>query len=273
MTISQLLQQSEQHNHLIIPEGWGQGRATFGGLIAGLLYSHLVAKLAAQYAEKQGEDSGDRVLRSATISFIGAVTAGEVSFEAEIFRNGKSVTQASARLVQDGEVKALLLASFGSARVSAIHVAPLHCAPEFKRPDAIPPFPYIAGVMPEFLQQSDMRWVEGGVPFSGAAEPDFGGWMRWRESFPVMTVAHLIGLIDSWPPSVFSMLKTPASGSTLCWTIELLAHTYSQSSENFWQYQVKTDYAESGYVHAEAHIWDDTGTLVAISRQTSTIFA
>jgi len=272
VTISQLLQQSEQNNQMIIPAGWGQGRATFGGLIASLLYSHLAAKLAEKLDEKIAEKSRDRELRSATISFISAVTPGEVSFDTEFFRSGKSVTQASARLVQGGEVKALLLASFGSARESAIHVAP-HRSPEFKRPDLVPQLPFIAGVMPEFLQQTDIRWSEGGALFSGATEPDFRGWMRWKDSFPVMSVAHLIGLIDTWPPSVFPMMKVPAPGSTLCWTIELLAHSFLQSSENFWQYQVKTDYAESGYVHAEAHIWDDTGRLVAISRQTSTVFA
>ena len=43
--------------------------------------------------------------------------------------------------------------------------------------------------------------------------------------------------------------------------------------ESWWQYQVRTDVSAEGYAHTEANIWDDTGRLVAISRQTIAIFA
>jgi acyl-CoA thioesterase len=265
MSISQLLSQAEAQDHVDIPEGWGQGRATFGGLIAGLMFSRLVSSL--------GEAHQDRVLRSATISFISAVTAGRVEFSTEIFRSGKSVTQAAVRLMQNGEVTAILLASFGSARESRIVVGSQPKAPDYKKPEDLTVFPYIAGVMPEFFQQTNLCLAQGGMPFSGSGKPDFGGWMRWKDSFPQMTIAHLLALIDAWPPSVFPLFDKPSAASTLCWTVEFLAHSFHQSSDSWWQYQVVTDAAESGYVHAGAHIWDDEGNLVAISRQTTTIFA
>ena len=265
MAIDQLLKQVQTQSTVQIPAGWGQGRATFGGLLSSLMLSRLTAVL--------GDLMHDRVLRSATISFIGAVAPGEVELSTEIFRSGKSVTQASAKLMQNGEVLALLLANFGSARVSAIDIPATSTAPEYQAPDAAIKFAYIPGVMPEFIQQVDLRWAQGAMPFSGTAQPDFGGWMRWNDDFSSMSITHLLGLIDAWPPSVLPMLKGPGNASTLSWNIEFLSHSFNKSSKDWWQYQVTTDYAHSGYAHAVAHIWDDEKNLVAISRQVTTVFA
>lgn len=265
MSIHQLLCQAYAEETVTIPAGWGQGRATYGGLVAGLLCGRLIAAL--------GDVGQERMLRSATVSFIGAVAVGEVVLKTEVFRSGKSVTQAEARLIQNGEVLAVLLASFGSGRESVINVQSRHSAPDYKKPDDIPAFPYIEGVMPEFFQQTDLRWAKGRTPFTAAEKPDFGGWMRWRDAFSSMTTAHLFALIDAWPPSVLPMFKVVAPASTLCWTVEFLAEPVGKNSDSWWQYEVITDRAESGYGHAEAHIWDDQGNLVAISRQTVTVFA
>ncbi|GAC1369662.1 MAG: thioesterase family protein [Aquirhabdus sp.] len=265
MSIQQLLSQAAAQETVTIPVGWGQGRATYGGLVAGLLCSRLIAAL--------GDVGQERMLRSATVSFIGAVAVGDVTMKTEVFRSGKSVTQAEARLIQNGEVLAVLLASFGSGRASAVKVPTRRIAPDFKKPDDIPSFPYLEGIMPEFFQQTDLRWAKGGTPFSGSEKPDFGGWMRWRDTFSSMTTAHLFALIDAWPPSILPMLKVVAPASTLCWTVEFLAESVGKNSDSWWQYEVTTDSAKSGYGHAEAHIWDDNGNLVAISRQTVTVFA
>lgn len=265
MSIHQLLCQAYAEETVTIPVGWGQGRATYGGLVAGLLCSRLIAAL--------GDCGHERMLRSATVSFIGAVAVGDVTLKTEVFRSGKSVTQAEARLIQNGEVLAVLLASFGVGRESAINVQSRHTAPDYKKPDDIPAFPYIEGVMPEFFQQTDLRWVKGRTPFTASEKPDFGGWMRWQESFSQMTTAHLFALIDAWPPSILPMLKVVAPASTLCWTVEFLAEPVGKNGDSWWQYEVITDRADSGYGHAEAHIWDDEGNLIAISRQTVTVFA
>ena len=37
-------------------------------------------------------------------------------------------------------------------------------------------------------------------------------------------------------------------------------------------YEVRTDHAGHGYGHTHAHVWRPDGTLVAISRQTVTVF-
>lgn len=248
-------------NVLTIPPGWGQGRATYGGLVAGLLCRRLFGLV--------GEG---RVLRSATVSFVGPVASGEVTLTAELLRSGKSVTQAEARLLQDGVVQAVLLASFGAPRASSLQVAPPP-APSLPSPDDARAMPYLPGLMPEFLQHLDMRLAHGQFPFSGSAAPDFSGWMRFRQPPARFGISHLFALTDCWPPSVLPMLKAPAPASSLCWTLEFLQFPEHVTGDTFWQYAVRTDACGDGYAHAEARVHDDRGALVAISRQTMTVFA
>ena len=260
--LDELLKSAALQESVTIPEGWSQGRACYGGLVAALMCSRL--------RHAVGEE---RVLRSATVSFVGPVAVGPARLTVEVFRSGKNVTQAEARLYQNDEVQAVLLASFGASRPSQIIVAPLAIAPEFGGPDAGQPLPLIAGLVPDFLQQMDMRWNQGSMPFSGAATPDFGGWMRFRHEIPEFSLTHLFGLIDCWPPAVLPMFKTIANASSMCWTLEFLDFPEGKTGESWWQYQVRTDVSAEGYAHTEANIWDDTGRLVAISRQTIAIFA
>jgi len=259
------LNDCQRQSEIEIPATWGQGRATYGGLVAAMLISHLIGQLGTQL-----------VLRSATVSFIAPALAGAATLTAEVFRQGKSATQAEARLMQDGQVVAVLLASFGQPRESGIQVEPIHVAPEFKvvAPLDVPQMPYIAGMMPEFFQHIDIRWAKGKPPFSGATRPDFAGWMRYQDqSLPEFGLAHLFGLLDAWPPAVLPMFKTPAPASSLCWTLEFIHQPAGYTAADFWRYAVRTDSADEGYAHTEAYVWDQAGRLMVISRQTISIFA
>lgn len=260
-----LLLSCQQQTEIEIPATWGQGRATYGGLVAAMLISHLIGKLGTT-----------QTLRSATVSFVAPALAGTATLSAEVLRQGKSATQAEARLWQDGQVVAVLLASFGLPRESSIQVAPIHIAPEFKasQPTDVAAFPYIAGMMPEFLQHLDLRWARGKLPFSAATQPDFAGWMRYQDqSLPEFGLAHFFGLIDAWPPAVLPMFAGPAPASSLCWTLEFIQQPIGYSAADYWRYAVQCDAAADGYAHTEAHIWDAQGHLMAISRQTVSVFA
>lgn len=264
-TLHTLLTACQQQAEIEIPSTWGQGRATYGGLVAAMLISHLIGQLDPA-----------QVLRSATVSFVAPALAGTATLSAEILRQGKSATQAEARLWQDGQVVAVLLASFALPRESSIQVAPIHAAPEFNAatPLDVSQMPYIAGMMPEFFQHLDIRWAKGKPPFSGAARPDFAGWMRYQDqSLPEFGLAHFFGLIDAWPPAVLPMFKNPAPASSLCWTLEFIQQPVGYSAADYWRYAVQCDAAADGYAHTEAHIWDAQGRLMAISRQTVSVFA
>jgi acyl-CoA thioesterase len=244
-----------------IPEGWTQGRANYGGLVAALLCARMEKLLGAP-----------RVLRSATVSFVGPVATGPVTLTAELLREGKSVLQLEARMLQNGGVVAAMLASFGAPRTSALKVdAPP--APAFTPPADSLAMPFVAGLTPDFLQHFDLRWAHGDLPFMNSPLAELGGWMRLKEARGKLDYADLFLLIDAWPPALLPMVDGPAPGSSLTWTLEPVQLPAGKTASGWWQYLAKTDYARDGYGHCAAQVWDDAGNLVAISRQTVVVFA
>jgi acyl-CoA thioesterase len=251
-----------------IAPGWGQGRATYGGLVAGLLVARAEALLG----------DGDRRLRSASVAFVGPVAAGAVTLDGTVLRAGSSATQIQATLVQDGEPRAALLASFGVDRDSPIAVDATRRSPppEIAGPETIEPVPYVPGAMPEFFAHFDLRHVGAAPPFSGAAEPDFGGWMRFAHPPERFGDRELVTLADAWPPAISPLFDGPVALSSLAWTFEPVAWPEPDEPDApgaYWQYDVRTLAAGDGYAHTRARIWDAHGRLRALSGQTVAYFA
>lgn len=274
MSLESMLAQAASGDEIEILPGWGQGRATFGGALAALMFQHARSRLAQGAAGTGG--AADLPVRSLTISFVAPVAAGAVTLASTVLRRGKSVSQMETRMLQNGEVVAAMLASFGAARDSSIVVAAV-TAPPLAAPESGQPLPYIPGVVPEFTQHLDFRIVHGGIPFTGQSTSDIDGWMRFRELDVTCDVPHLLALVDAWPPAILQMVKGFAPASTLCWTIEFpdpqLAGGMAGRTGDWWQYIARTEAADDGYGHIAAHCWNSRGELVAISRQTVTVFA
>lgn len=249
-----------------IPPGWGQGRATFGGTIGGLLQ-----------ARSLGEwDLAPATLRAVTTSFVAPANAGPARLETLLLRQGSSATQTEVRLWQTDPktgqetVRALQLSSYGATRESSVEVAaPRATVPETEGRFAVPHLP---GLTPDFLAQIELTPVTGGMPFSGADSGDVTGFMRYRTAPAAMTLPHFLCLVDGWPPATGSLLKAPAAMSTLSWTVEILAEP-TGAADQFWWYEVATDAAHDGYAHTHATVFTRAGDPVAISRQTISIFA
>ena len=246
-----------------VAPGWGQGRATYGGLVAGLLFARAEA-LCADPARR---------LRSASVAFAGPVAPGEAVVEGRVLRAGGSATQVEAAIVQDGKTRASLLATFGDGRESVVSVAagPRNPRPELPAPETLDRIIPVPGVTPEFFGQVDLRFGAGSPLFSGAAEPDFGGWMRFASPPRALGDRELVTLADAWPPSIAPLLDGPVPLSTVAWTFEPVGEG-SASPDAFWQYDVRTLAAGGGYAHTSARIWDSFGTLRALSRQTVAVF-
>ena len=247
-----------------IPAQWAQGRATFGGLVAALQYEALRAQVPA-----------DRPLRSLAVTFVGPVAPDvSASYQVELLREGRAVSQLLGRVVQGGEVMTLTQASFGASRPSEIDVPALP-APTFKHWDECQELPYIKGVTPEFMRHLAMRWSVGGLPFTGNKSREMGGWVRLRGDVKEepLTEAHLLALVDARPPALLPHLKRPAAGSTLTWTIEFIQPLAQLTTLDWCQYHVEIEHARDGYGHAAAMLWGPDGQLIAISRQTVVVFA
>ncbi|MGE8327935.1 acyl-CoA thioesterase [Pseudomonas urmiensis] len=265
MNFTQLLTAVREHPESVcVPANWAQGRAAFGGLMAALVYQAMRLKL-----------TDERLVRSLAITFVGpAAPDVPISFEVEVLREGKAVSTLLGRAVQDGQVVTLVQGSFGAGRASAVEVTALPAVEMKALEQSAPELPYIKGITPEFMRHVALRWAIGGLPFTGNASRQMGGWVRLRDvEQGQVDESHLLALVDAWPPSLMPFLKRPAAGSTLTWTIEFVQPTPTLSTLDWCRYCVETEHAKDGYGHASAALWTAAGELLALSRQTVTVFA
>ena len=242
-----------------VPAHWGQGRAVFGGMAAALGMAHL-----------QGAIPADIPLRSVSVSFVAPLNSGEAVLRRRILRQGKSVVQAQVEIVQQGQVVLVALASFGAPRQSALQVAAPR-APEWQTPGIRLPDSDMA---PEFTRHFDYQIQQGNAPFSGGKSRTLGGQIRLRgEAQSQVGVPELLALVDAWPPVSLGLMQGPAPASSLTWTLELLPQTQTFSGSDWWSYLANIEHGADGYHHIEAKCWAPDGSLMAISRQTVTVFA
>lgn len=247
---------------LSVSSDWEQGRTLYGGISASLVYQAMRESVNSQ-----------KVIRSLSTSFIGPIEADkEFSISIEVLREGKNVVQVIGRLVQNNQVALISQASFGMARQSKIHVSsPLQHAMAYpQKPKGMPNIPKVT---PKFIRHFDLAQTKGGWPFTGKKESDLHGWMRFKEQPSDFSDAHLIALIDIWPPTVLQLLRWPTAASTMSWSLEFIHPNQKPTANDWLAYQAKTNQAADGYAHTEANIWNKHGSLIAISRQVVTVFS
>lgn len=247
---------------LSIPSSWEQGRTLYGGISASLVFQ---AMREAVVPEK--------VIRSLSTSFIGPIESdSEFSITVEVLREGKNVTQIVGSLLQNNKVALMSQASFGGHRQSSVHI-PNQLQHQMDYPQQPSCMPHIPTVTPNFLAHFDLAKTKGGWPFTSENCSELHGWMRFREQISDFSDAHLVALIDIWPPTVLQILPSPAMASTMSWNIEFIHPHQKISSDDWFAYQAKTRQATDGYAHTEANIWDKHGMLVAVSRQVVAVFS
>jgi acyl-CoA thioesterase II len=262
MHFDQILQQIDDgQSRLSLPDSWAQGRTLFGGVVAGALYQAIKVKAGS-----------DRVLRSLNTHFIGPITPDQdFDIQVEIIREGKNVTVAEARAVQKGNIAATVVAIFGTSRDSKI-VVEHNTTHEMAVPKKPKSFLNIPKVTPKFFKNMELFIDQGSLPFTKSKKSHYHGWMRFKQTPQAVTDAHIICLVDAWPPTVLQMAFGPKPASTVSWNLELI-HPHQEIKAGDWlAYQADTRQAYGGYAHTEANVWNQQGELVAISRQLVAVF-
>ncbi len=244
-----------------ISKRWSQGRTIYGGLSAGMLFS-----------AAKGFVEPTRVLRSMSTNFVGPMLVEEsFNIQVETIREGKNVSQIQARAIQNNKICVVSQFCFAQGRQSKVEVKnnDIHSLPAPIKANYIPQIPKIT---PKFLRHFELSITEGGTPFLGNKSSHYYGWMRYKDKLDVFTDAHLVSIIDAWPPTLLQMMKWPAPASTVSWNLEFI-HPHLPIKPNDWfAYKADTRHAADGYGHTEATIWDSHGKAIALSRQTVAIF-
>ena len=240
-----------------VPDAWLQGRSLFGGLQAALAWRAMRALVLPEIP-----------LRTLQVTFIGPVGAGTVTARARILRKGRSTVHVEGVLGEGNEAQCLLLGVFGAARMSSVAILPK--APPV--PDGKPiDFRFVAGLTPNFTQYLPMRWLSGTPPYTSNPAPRAVIEVGMKDRGP-MSEAHVLAIADAPPPVALSMLKKPAPGSSMTWTIEFFAQDLPRLPLSGWRLDAEVTAARDGYTSQSVMVWTPGGELAAISRQSMVVF-
>jgi acyl-CoA thioesterase len=240
-----------------IDPSWWIIRGPNGGYVAALLVRALEAAVA----------DSTRQLRSLTVHFLRPPEQGPAQIEVSIDRQGRTLTNLRATLLQHGRPQATALAAFAAPRETAsLHHAVM---PEVPPPEALTPREQ--GMLP-IHQQYELRFALGPASQDEARtrEAVSGGWIRLREE-RALDAALLTAYSDGWPPAVFATGELPPSMGGVP-TIDLTVHIRASLPGGVGPGDpvlavFRTRELEDGYLEEDGELWSRDGQLLAQARQ------
>jgi len=230
-----------------IAEDWWVVAGPNGGYLAAIVTRALLAAAGG----------ASRPLRSLTVHYLRAPSAGPARVEVQMERQGRTVSFAGARLMQDERPCAVALAVLADGRkgIELEHAGAPEVAPP-EEVDAIGAGPQ----PPPVAEQLHFR-----PTLTGDGERALtGGWMRLRRDAP-LDAALLVALCDFWLPAVFTVTSQPIAVPTLELTVHVRAPAPMQSDWVLGRFATRT--ARDGLLEEEGELWSRHGLLLAQSRQ------
>jgi len=257
--IDELFNKVDQAQPFSVPATWTQGRTVYGGLSAALLLRAL---------EKQV--SGNKSLRALNVAFSAPTMPDQIfEIETELLREGKTIAQWQARLKQNGTICVQVQAVFGLALESTLVIQPF-MAPAI--PSVEQAMIYPSANAPGFTQYFVMAQSQGDLPVSGGKSLALGGWMKYKDAPKQMSMAHLVAMIDVWPPATMMQMTELKAGSTVNWTMQFPQPVATMNAEDFVGYQAEIQYSQGGFGITHAKIWNAQNELLALSQQTIIVY-
>lgn len=236
---------------------WWVFRGPHGGYLTAIILRALTESI----------DDAERPIRSFTTHFVAPPEEGPVEIVPTIERSGRSITYASARLIQHGRTMATSVAAFAKPWQSDISydLAP---PPQLPPPEECQELPSAGPMFPTFLQNFDMRWGIGPIPYSGAEETTIGGWLRLLDAQTIDGPA-VACLLDAWAPAVLPRAQAPVVAPTIDITMHFrrpLPHA-GAGPDDFLIFRMTSRLAHEGYFEEDGELWAPDGALVAQVRQ------
>lgn len=245
---------SDRTFRLGIPEGWEQGRSTFGGLVVG----GMVRTMSSALEDKT------RSLRSLNAELVGSVGEGEAHLNLRTLREGNAVTALAVELVQGGQLMAHAVGIFGQAR--AFRETWRDLTQPVRRPWREADVAEMdAAFAPRFTKHFEYRPILG-APFGGGA-PSTEGWVRPRAIAEIRDAAYIAALADAWWLAAMAKLTAPRPASTLCFSLDLHSPIDTLASDAPLYHRGYVSALSDGYATEVRELWGEDGRLVCINRQ------
>lgn len=238
---------SELEDELEVSAGFGQGKATFGGLVVG-----------AAVRSMRGRVEPARRLRSLSAQLIGAPQPGPATLVLRHLRTSATVTTMSADLVQAGQVMTHVVGVFAADRPVPLTWQQL-APPPVPPWEDVPVVEFPEGVAPEFTQHFEFRNV-GAIPFGASPEPSIG---YIRPRVPAMRdEAWLACVVDAWWLASITHFDGFRPAATLTLNAEFHAPLEGLPVEAPLLHRGVAHAASDGYAQESRELWGVDGRLV-----------
>ncbi|MFO7839914.1 MAG: thioesterase family protein [Desulfosalsimonadaceae bacterium] len=198
-----------------------------------------------------------------TANYLSRTTAGEAEIAAEEISRSRQFSRLQARLMQAGEEK---IRAFGTF---AIEPDQCFIRRYEQRPPEISPAEDCVRIpaMPRYslYESMDVRldpecagWMEGRL----SEKSEHKGWLRFPGNRRLDVFAVILAA-DAFPPAVLASQGMTAWVPTLEFSISIRGQTEAQ----WLKCRFRTRFINCGLLEEDGEIWDDTGELLAVSRQ------
>ena len=191
--------------------------------------------------------------------------AGRIECKVEIIKQGGSTSFGMVRMYQDDELKVQITAAFSTLAQMKGESLQLDPAPPVAKLEDCIRIP-----TPDFVQigRQTIQMVEPGMEQAFAGKPtgdgEFAGWVSFADTNQI-DLFTLLMFSDAMPPPVFNIF------GALSWvpTIELNVQIRAIPTPGPIQFKFSSRNLINGLTEENGSLWDSSGKLVAMSRQTA----
>jgi acyl-CoA thioesterase len=239
-----------------IERSWWVQRGPNGGYVAAIVLRGMALAV----------DDDERHPRSLTVHYLEPPDEGPVEVEVTLERQGRGLTTATARLLQDERTIALAIGAFARERETSVAfddaVMPT-LLPERDRPSLGP-----LTERPPLHAKWDTTPAIGGDRGSGAPA-ESGGFLRLAEDGRQLDALVAAAAMDAWIPPIFVRHAGPVGVPTVDLTIHFLRPLPHPGTDADTRYVCRfaTEVAAGGHLVESGELWSPDGTLLVVSRQ------
>ncbi len=234
-----------------LSDRWSIGPVPNGGYVMALALSAVEQSVTQPHA------------LTATGHFLRPPVPGDVQVEVDVVKVGRRFTTSEAR-VRSGERECLRMLVTSGKLESPPQVLRVDAAPPPMGPDEMPEVSAPREALPEIARRFEQRpdpstvgWLLG----ERGGEARVRGWMRFADG-RLPDARALVLFADAMAPPVFHWVAPS-------WvpTLELTVHVRAVPRSAWLWCDFRTRVAQNGLLEEDGEIWDETKTLVAMSRQ------